>query len=100
MVGVHGRLFPLHSYSSLVTRLLVGCSGCDAVARYKVASRWSDGATAELKTYALGCQPCLPVLLARARCAWAACRRAEGETLDLPAVYELGGQVRRTDLEM
>ena len=78
----------------------VGCSGCDAAAGYKIAARWSDGATAELKTYALGCRPCLPVLLAKARVRWAACRRAEGETLDLPAVYDLGGQVRRVDLEM
>lgn len=78
----------------------VGCSGCPAEAGFKVAARWSDGTTAELKTYALGCRECLPVLLARARVRWAACRRAEGETLDLPAVYELGGQVRRADLEM
>ena len=78
----------------------VGCSGCATVAAYKVAARWSDGATAELKTYALSCRDCLPVLLARARVRWAACRRADGETLELPAVYELGGQVRRADLEM
>lgn len=79
----------------------VVCSGgCDRAAGFKVAARWSDGATAELKTYALACRACLPVLLAKARVRWAACRRAEGETLDLPAVYELGGQVRRVDLEV
>ncbi len=79
----------------------VVCSGgCGRPAGYKVAARWSDGTTAELKTYALACRPCLPVLLATARVRWADCRRADGETLDLPAVYELGGQVRRVDLEV
>ena len=76
------------------------CSGCGRPAGFKVAARWSDGATAELKTYALGCAGCLPLLLPKARVRWAACRRAEGETLDLPAVYELGTLVRRADLEM
>lgn len=79
---------------------LVTCSACGSLAGFKVAARWSDGVTAELKTYALSCSGCLDVQLAKARVRWAACRRAEGETLDLPAVYELGTLVRRTDLEM
>ena len=41
---------------------LVCCTGCGRPAGFKVAARWSDGATAELKTYALGCEGCLPVL--------------------------------------
>ena len=78
----------------------ITCTGCGRPAGYKAAARWSDGATAELKTYALSCRACLPVLLAKARVRWAACRRAAGETLELPAVYDLGGQVRRLDLEV
>ena len=78
----------------------VCCTACGQPAGFKVAARWSDGATAELKTYALSCQPCLAVQLAKARVRWAACRRAEGETLDLPAVYERDGLARRADLEM
>ena len=79
---------------------LVTCTACGGPAGFKVAARWSDGVTAELKTYALSCPTCLSVQLAKARVRWAACRRAEGETLDLPAVYELGTLARRTDLEM
>jgi ribosomal protein S27AE len=79
--------------------------GCGAPAAYKVAARWSDGQTDELKTYALTCPRCLPGLLAAARVKRAACRLAAGETLDEPGVYELsrGGRdrvlARRPELE-
>jgi hypothetical protein len=79
--------------------------GCTAPAMYKIAARWSDGTTAELKTYGLACPDCLPAQLARAVERRAACRLAPGETLDAPGVYELarGGRdralARRPDLE-
>ncbi len=79
--------------------------GCRAPARYKVAARWSDGSTAELKTYALACAACLPDQLARAAARQAACRLAPGEALAPPGVYELArGErdrtlARRPDLE-
>src|SRR4051794_9315060 len=78
---------------------------CPRVAIYKIAARWSDGVTHELKTYALTCVGCLPVALRRAGAQRAACRLAPGETLEPPAVYELQrGQrdyqlKRRQDLE-
>lgn len=80
--------------------------GCGALALYKVAAKWSDGTTAELKTYNLACAGCLPKLLADARERRAACRLGVGETLESPGVYELarGGRdralSRRTDLEV
>jgi hypothetical protein len=79
--------------------------GCQALAVYKIAARWSDGVTQELKTYALACPACLAESFHRSRVKQAACRRAAGETLESPGIYELvHGQrdqqlLRRADLE-
>ncbi|WP_088254844.1 hypothetical protein [Fimbriiglobus ruber] len=78
---------------------------CGQPARFKIAAKWSDGVTCELKTYSLACPDCLAQLLAAARIKQAACRLAPGETLDLPVVYELtpGARdrvlARRADLD-
>ncbi len=85
----------------------VRCSrpACEQPAVYKIAARWSDGVTQELKTYELACAACLREALARGRAKQAACRLAPGEVLDVPGAYELTrGQrdrelVRRVDLE-
>ena len=80
-------------------------TGCTAPAVYKIAARWSDGTTHELKTYALACPACLPKLFAIAVTKRAACRLAPGESLESPGVYELtrGARdralTRRPDLE-
>jgi hypothetical protein len=72
---------------------------------YKIAARWSDGVTQELKTYALSCPACLAETFRRSRAKQAACRLAPGETLESPSIYELtrGRRdpqlVRRDDLE-
>jgi len=63
--------------------------GCSAPVAYKVAARWSDGITHELKTYSLACPNCLASLYASATVKWANCRLALGEALDPPGVYEL-----------
>lgn len=79
--------------------------GCPQLAAFKIAARWSDGLTHELKTYSLACPACVADLFRRAGEKWAACRLAAGETLDEPGVYELtrGGRdktlKRRADLE-
>jgi hypothetical protein len=79
--------------------------GCGRPAAYKIAARWSDGVTQELKTYALTCPDCLTDWLRHGRARQAACRLAPGETLEPPGVYELArgrrdrGLVRRPDLE-
>lgn len=90
----------LHSYPVLCHR-----PGCGQPAIYKIAARWSDGVTQELKTYALACPTCLPDLFRCSSRKQAACRLAPGETLETPGVYEMSrGQrdrqlVRRADLE-
>jgi hypothetical protein len=79
--------------------------GCSAPAAFKIAAKWSDGITQELKTYALACAACVPGALVVARAKRAACRLAAGETLEAPGVYELlrgardRGLSRRPDLE-
>lgn len=79
--------------------------GCGRPAQFKIAARWSDGVTRELKTYFLACPGCLPDLFAQATVKQRACRLAAGETLEPPGVYELtrGARdqqlVRRADLE-
>ncbi len=80
-------------------------AGCPNPAAYKIAARWNDGLTHELKTYFLTCTGCLPQLLAIAINKRAACHLGPGEVLDVPGVYELhrgdrDKQLRRrTDLE-
>jgi len=79
--------------------------GCEEPAVYKIAARWSDGVTQELKTYALTCAGCLAASFRRSRAKQAACRLAPGETLESPGIYELARRrrdpqlVRRDDLE-
>jgi hypothetical protein len=79
--------------------------GCGQPAVYKIAARWSDGITHELKTYALSCPACLPACFRSSRLGQAACRTAPGETLEPPGIYELqrGRRdqqlARRQDLE-
>ena len=85
--------------------VLCYAAGCSAPAVYKVAARWSDGTTHELKTYALACVECLQKLFTSAVAKRAACRLAVGESLEAPGVYELtrGARdralTRRPDLE-
>ena len=70
---------------------------CSRPAKYKIAARWSDGVTGELKTYALSCAVCLADWFRRSREKQAACRLAPGETLESPSIYELerGRRVRQ-----
>lgn len=72
--------------------------GCVRPAEYKIAARWSDGLTEELKTYALCCSACLAEQYALCLKKQAACRRAPGERLDVPAVFELARGVRDSKL--
>lgn len=78
---------------------------CPQLAAFKIAARWSDGVTDELKTYYLACADCRPRLFQMARAKRDACRLAPGETLEPPGVYELNrgerdkSLLRRNDLE-
>ena len=62
---------------------------CLRAALYKIASRWSDGVTSELKTYSLCCKECLPLHFGDSQIKQAACRLAPGETLELPGIYRI-----------
>jgi hypothetical protein len=73
--------------------------GCESPAAYKVAARWSDGVTSELKTYGLACETCLPEWFRRARERHAACRKAPRETLDVPGIYRVDRARRDQQLD-
>lgn len=73
--------------------------GCGKPARYKIAARWSDGVTEELKTYGLTCHDCLATWYARAKRSRAACRLAPGESLENPAIYRVERGARDHQLE-
>ena len=78
---------------------------CGRLAEFKIAARWSDGVTGELKTYGLVCSQCLADWYHRSCHKQSICRRAPGEILEMPGIYGMmHGQrdrelVRRTDLE-
>ncbi len=80
--------YPIYCYSR----------GCGQLAVYKIAARWSDGVTQELKTYALSCEDCLPNWFRHSRAKQAACRLASGETLEPPGIFTL--QRGRRDAEI
>jgi hypothetical protein len=63
--------------------------GCGKLAVYKIAARWSDGVTQELKTYGLACTDCLAEWFRRSLSRRAACRLTTGEKLEAPGIYEL-----------
>ena len=72
---------------------------CGRPAVYKIAARWSDGVTQELKTYALTCADCLPDWFRRSLAKQAACRLAPGEALESPGIYELARGRRDQQLQ-
>lgn len=85
---------PMPPYAVLCYR-----PGCGGPAIYKIAARWSDGVTEELKTYSLCCEGCLPELFRRARERQAACRTAAGEVLEPPGIYRMQRGRRDVQLE-
>jgi hypothetical protein len=80
--------YPLYCYTR----------NCGRPAVYKIAARWSDGITQELKTYGLCCRECLPERFRASRQKRAACRLAAGETLEEPGIYSLERGQRDADL--
>jgi hypothetical protein len=79
--------------------VLCSSPGCGRPAEYKVAARWSDGVTHELKTYGLACEACLAALYLRAKERHAKCRQANGETLREPGIYRRRSEARDQELE-
>jgi hypothetical protein len=74
-------------------------SGCSREAIYKIAARWSDGLTEELKTYALACSECLPALFRDAQGKRDRCRLAADETLEAPGIFQLDRGARDRGLQ-
>jgi hypothetical protein len=85
---------PLSRYPILCYR-----RDCSKPAVYKIAARWSDGVTGELKTYALSCAECLANWFRRSCEKQRACRLAAGETLERPGIYELERGARDRQLQ-
>lgn len=71
--------YPIHCFTK----------GCGKPAVYKVAARWSDGITEELKTYALSCRDCLAAWFQGSLAKHAACRRARNEILEPPGIFDM-----------
>ncbi len=76
--------------------------GCTNPAAYKIAARWSDGQTQELKTYGLCCRECLEKCFRQSRRKQQDCRLTVNETLEPPGIYALergqrDQQLRRLD---
>ena len=63
--------------------------GCQNLAEYKIAGRWSDGLIGELKTYGLCCAGCLEKSFRESLRKQVACRLAPGESLEPPGIYHL-----------
>jgi hypothetical protein len=80
-------------------RVLCYTPGCDRDAVFKIAARWTDGVTGELKTYGLTCQECVKAWFLRARRNRVACRLAPGESLDEPGIYRIERGARDQQLE-
>jgi hypothetical protein len=93
-------LVPMMAYP-----VLCYTKGCGRRAVYKIAARWSDGITAELKTYALACEECVGEWYRLSLRKQAACRRAPSEIHEPPGIFAMergrrDAQIqRRTDLE-
>ncbi|MFO0807040.1 MAG: hypothetical protein U0746_00280 [Gemmataceae bacterium] len=73
--------------------------GCNRRAVFKIAARWTDGVTWELKTYGLACEACLAKWYRNALERQAACRLVSGEKLDTPGIYTVTRGARDQQLE-
>jgi hypothetical protein len=73
--------------------------GCPRPANFKIASRWSDGITSELKTYSLCCAECFPGRFRDSVRRHGVCRLAVEETLETPGIYRLQHGHRDRELE-
>jgi hypothetical protein len=61
--------------------------GCTNLAEFKIAARWSHGASSELKTYALACNRCLAKLFWESRRRQKLARMLPGELGEEPGIY-------------
>lgn len=71
---------------------------CGQEAIYKIAARWSDGVTHELKTYSLCCPACLADHFRSSLERHVKTQLIEGEHLERPGIYQLIGGWRDRNL--
>ncbi len=90
----HSPAMPMPPYP-----LLCYTKDCGQFATCKIAARWSDGITSELKTYALSCAACAPAWFLQSRKKQAACRTVAGETLEAPGIFKITRGQRDKKLE-
>ena len=69
--------------------VLCHTNNCFNEAVYKIAARWSDGVTSELKTYSLCCRNCLANEYRASKERQARCRLGPGESVEAPGIYQL-----------
>lgn len=69
--------------------IVCGTSGCTELAQYKIASRWTDGITEELKTYGLACREHAEDVFQLGLEKQKKCRLAQGESLEVPQIFQL-----------
>ena len=76
------------------------CEGpkCRQLAVFKIAARWTDGQTSELKTYGLACESCLAKLFHASIKRQLTARTLPGEAGERPGIYRLHGGERDRDL--
>lgn len=73
--------------------------GCAELAHYKIASHWTDGIISELKTYSICCDKCLGGEFASSMERHKKCRTIAGETLAVPAIFDLARGKSSSDLK-
>jgi hypothetical protein len=79
-------------------RPICASPGCSEPAAFKIAARWSDGTSQELKSYGLVCERHRRDGIDRARHRSASLRLAEGEVVGPVAVFRLESGRRDSDL--
>lgn len=72
---------------------------CPNPAQFKIAARWTDGITEELKTYGLTCEQCLADVYRRSMEKQKSCHLAQGEVLSLPRIFHLRRGQRDGELQ-
>lgn len=72
---------------------------CDHLAQFKIAARWSDGVTEELKTVALTCEHCLAKVFLEGRERQRTTRLNKHETLGETAIFEMEKETRSQNLK-
>lgn len=92
------KKYPIRVISIMDYPVLCEGPTCRQLAVYKIAARWSDGLTSELKTYGLACESCLNSLYQASINRQLTARMLPGEVGERPGIYRLHGGEKDRDL--